>query len=266
VRSNRKYHDRIAAKYDAIYDSGYWRFYRELSWRHLKAYLPPLRPARAADLGCGTGWFGLRLLRAGFGVAFVDPSAGMLEQARAAASGEAEARGLPCTFVQQGLEDLSQLPDHGLDFATGQGDPLSVCQDPERALQELARVLAPGGGLVLAVDHRCAGVRALVDEGQGDAALELLRTGRTEWRGHKADERFAMKMFLAGELSALLGRAGFDVLGCIGKTCLLQRRHEALLAEPEARRRWLAAEERVHAEPSWWALASHLQVAARRRS
>ncbi|MGE3171058.1 MAG: class I SAM-dependent methyltransferase [Planctomycetota bacterium] len=265
MRNNKKYHDRIAGKYDRIYDTEYWRFYRDLSWRHLRAFLPAARPARAADLGCGTGWFGLRLLRAGCDCVFVDPSIGMLEQARAAVQDDAEARQVTAEFVQQGLEDLSELADASLDFATGQGDPLSFCESPERALRELARVLKPGAALVLSVDNRCAGVRTLIDEGQGDAALALLRTGRTEWRSHKSDERFGMKMFLAEELDTLLDKSGFTVESRIGKTCLLQRRHEELLAEPEARRRWLAAEESVHKQPGWWALASHLQVAARRR-
>lgn len=263
MRGNRKYHDRIAGKYDRIYDTGYWRFYRELSWRHLKAFLPQQRPAHAADLGCGTGWFGVRLLRAGMHVAFVDPSINMLEQARAAADAES-ARGLESTFVQQGLEDLSQLADHSLDFATGQGDPLSFCAEPDRALRELARVLKPGAALVLSVDNRCAGLRALLDEGRGDDALALLRTGRTEWRAQRSEERFGMKMFDAEELAALLSRNGFAVQSRIGKTCLVQRRHEDLLQDAAVRRRWLEAEEAVHGKAHWWALASHLQFAARR--
>ena len=35
-------------RYDQVYDGEYWRFYRELSWRHLKGYLPDTRPAHAA--------------------------------------------------------------------------------------------------------------------------------------------------------------------------------------------------------------------------
>jgi hypothetical protein len=42
---NRKYHDRVAGKYDSIYDTPYWRFYRDGWWRHLKPYLPVTRPA-----------------------------------------------------------------------------------------------------------------------------------------------------------------------------------------------------------------------------
>jgi ubiquinone/menaquinone biosynthesis C-methylase UbiE len=264
VRQNRKYHDRIAGKYDRIYDSAYWRFYRDISWRHLKGYLPAQRPAHAADLGCGTGWFGLRLLRAGLHTTFLDPSGNMLAAARAAVATEAP-RGLTTAFVQAGLEDMGAVAAQSLDFATGQGDPLSFCADPERGLRELHRVLKPDAGLVLSVDNRCAGVRAVLDEGGGEAALELLRTGRTEWRADRREERFGMKMFDCEELSALLQKAGFTVLSVIGKTCLVQRRHEDLLAVPAARARWLAAEEKVHGALHWLAAASHLQFAARRR-
>ncbi|HEX5051805.1 MAG TPA: methyltransferase domain-containing protein [Planctomycetota bacterium] len=264
MRGNRKYHDRIAGKYDQVYDSPYWRFYRDLSWRHLKPFLPSQRPARGADLGCGTGWFGVRLLRAGLQTTFLDPSGKMLEEARKAAEAEA-ARGLPCVFVQAGLERMAEIADGSLDFATGQGDPLSFCDDPEQALRELHRVLAPGAFLVLSVDNRSAGVRALLDEGDAAGALELLRTGRTEWRAERKAERFGMKMFDADELASLFDKTGFTVESRIGKTCLVQRRHEELLADGEARKQWLLAEERVHHKAHWLAAASHMQFAVRRR-
>src|SRR5262249_21627708 len=72
--SNRKYHDRVAGRYDDLYDTSYWRFYRDVSWRHLKPFIPERRPAFAADLGCGTGWFGTRLVEAGCHGTFLGPS------------------------------------------------------------------------------------------------------------------------------------------------------------------------------------------------
>lgn len=62
----------------------------------LEGFLPAERPAWAADLGCGTGWFGCRLLKAGCHVVFLDPSGEMLARARE---------------------------------ATAQGDPLSSCEE-----------------------------------------------------------------------------------------------------------------------------------------
>jgi SAM-dependent methyltransferase len=260
---NRSYHDRVAAKYDQIYETAYWRFYRDVSWRHLKRWLPAARPARAADLGCGTGWFGVRLLKAGFDVVFVDPSPKMLDQARANAEPELR-RGVTAEFVQAGMEQLDAIADGSLAFATAQGDPLSFCEDPARALAELGRVLAAGGTAVLSVDSRVAGVRSLRDAGRAKEMLELLRTGRTRWRGEREHERFPMKMFDPDELHALLARAGFTVEGSIAKTCLVQRDQEAWLAGPAEYRDLLAAEERVHALPHWFGLAAHFQVAARK--
>lgn len=262
-RSNRKYHDRVAGRYDQIYDRPYWRWYRELSWRHLKAYLPAARPARAADLGCGTGWFGLRLLKAGLDTVFLDPSGKMLDQAREAVEAD-RARGVEATYLQAGLEDMAAVDDQSLHFATGQGDPLSFCEEPRRALAELHRCLAPGAHLVLSVDSRIAGVRSLLQDGRTEDALALLRTGRTTWRGERSDERFPMKMFDPQELDTLLAKAGFEPRSRIAKTCLVQRADEAWLEDPERRRALLAAEERVHDQPQWFALASHFQVAARR--
>jgi SAM-dependent methyltransferase len=260
---NKRYHDRVAARYDDIYDSPYWRFYRDLSWRHLRGFLPRARPAWAADLGCGTGWFAARLRKSGLHVVCLDPSGRMLEQCRANLERDARAGQVRC--VQAGLEDMRELADASLDFATAQGDPLSFCEAPAKALRELARVCRPGAHVVLSVDNRAAGVRALCERPTADEALALLRTGRTRWRGREASERFPIKMFEPDELTGLLAHAGFETLSLIGKTCLVQRANEGWLAEPRARRALLRAEERVHRSPHWLALASHLQIAARRR-
>ncbi len=261
---NRKYHDRVAGKYDSIYDTPYWRFYRDVSWRHLKGFLPVQRPAWAADLGCGTGWFGCRLLKSGCHVVFLDPSGAMLDQAREAAAVEA-ARGLETRFLQTGMEQMDAIEDGLLDFATGQGDPLSFCEEPVRALGQLARIVKPGGTVVLSVDSRVAGVRSLLDERSPEAALELLRTGRTKWRADRREEAFSMKMFDPDELKTLLDRAGFEPLSLIAKTCLVQRSNDAWLEDPAQARELLAAEERVHMLPHYLGLAGHLQIAARRK-
>jgi ubiquinone/menaquinone biosynthesis C-methylase UbiE len=130
----------------------------------------------------------------------------MLEEARAAVEREG-ARGLTVRYVQTGMEQMGEIESASLDFATGQGDPLSFCEEPARALAELARVVKPGGAVVLSVDSRVAGVRSLLGEKSPDAAIELVKTGRTRWRGERSEERFGMKMFEPDELASLLRRA-----------------------------------------------------------
>jgi ubiquinone/menaquinone biosynthesis C-methylase UbiE len=57
--ASRRYHDRVARQYDAIYDDSYWEFHDELTWRMIKPHLPREAHASCADLACGTGTWGL---------------------------------------------------------------------------------------------------------------------------------------------------------------------------------------------------------------
>src|SRR3954466_15863052 len=79
---SRRYHDRVARQYDSIYDDPYWHFHDELTWRAIKPHLPRDANAACADLGCGTGKWGLTLLKSGFATTFLDSSAAMSEQVR----------------------------------------------------------------------------------------------------------------------------------------------------------------------------------------
>src|SRR6201986_3868462 len=80
--ASRRYHDRVARRYDSIYDDPYWAFHDELTCRMVKPHLPRDATAQCADLGCGTGKWGLKLLKSGFATTFVDHSGSMVEQAR----------------------------------------------------------------------------------------------------------------------------------------------------------------------------------------
>src|SRR5512147_1618315 len=84
-RSNpsRRYHDRVASRYDGMYEDIYWEFHDELTWRAIKPHIPRDLGAKCLDLGCGTGKWGLKLLKTGFATTFLDHSGNMIEQTRA---------------------------------------------------------------------------------------------------------------------------------------------------------------------------------------
>ena len=80
--ASRKFHDRVASRYDAIYDDDFWDFHDRLTWSHLKPYLPKDLHAAVLDLGTGTGKWGLKLLKAGYPTTFSDLSNNMLGEVR----------------------------------------------------------------------------------------------------------------------------------------------------------------------------------------
>jgi len=115
---------------------------------HVHALLAPLLGpgVRALDAACGTGRHAAHLAARGCDVVGVDQSAEMLAVARAKVPGAAFHEG-----------DLEALP-----FDTGTFDvatcALALCHlpDPATAVVELARVLRPGGTLVITDPHPSA--------------------------------------------------------------------------------------------------------------
>ena len=98
---------------------------------------------RVADVGAGTGKLTRQLCDRGLDVIAVEPSAGMREELH---------RAVPGVPVLAGTGE--QIP-----LADGTVDVVIVAQawhwvDPERAVPEVARVLAPGGRLALLWNRR----------------------------------------------------------------------------------------------------------------
>ena len=112
--------------------------------------LPP--QANVLDVGCAGGRNTVFLARRGIYVAAVDSSAAMVEETRrrlAEVIGEEEAR----ARVQQArMDDLSGHADASYDLVLGLGiyQNAESMEEWDRAIAESARVLRPGGRLLLA--------------------------------------------------------------------------------------------------------------------
>jgi len=260
---SRRYHDRVARQYDAIYDDPYWAFHDELTWRLIRPHLPRDASAACADLGCGTGKWGLKLLKSGFATTFVDHSGAMIEQARekAAALGPKAKR---ASFVVADIVELPALASESFALSVAMGDPLSICSDPQRAANEMRRIAAPGGVLIATADNKLAALDHYVERGNLDALEEFVRGGRTRWLTPDEREQFELTTFTPASLRRLFERAGFEVLGVSGKTIIPVRQNKHLLTYPNATERLIRMEEELASDPASAARAGHLQVVARR--
>jgi SAM-dependent methyltransferase len=121
-----------AAAHYAQYRPGY----AEAAIRWCLAPLSDAQPARVVDLGAGTGILTGSLVRLGAGVVAVEPDQAMLAELR---------RRLPEVRAVEGSAEALPLPDQSVD-AVLCGQAMHWF-DLDRALPEIARVLAPGGVL-----------------------------------------------------------------------------------------------------------------------
>jgi ubiquinone/menaquinone biosynthesis C-methylase UbiE len=159
-----KYFDRVAPEWDELRATFFSDRLRELALD--AAGVEP--GGRAADLGAGTGFLTEGLLGRGLSVIAVDPSPAML--------GELGRKLGPSPALELREGSLERLPlaDGAVGYAFA-NMVLHHVEDPPAAIGEMARVLAPGGRLVI------------TDLDEHDH--EFLRTEQHDrWLGFRRDE------------------------------------------------------------------------------
>jgi SAM-dependent methyltransferase len=134
--------DSIATVYDESLPPHVVEHYLRKRTRFVVEHCPR---GRGLDVGCGTGVLAARLARAGFEMAGVDPSNGMLDVLRAT-SPEVEARTASGTDLP--FEDGS----FDLVLTVAVLHHIAHPEDVRRTLAEMVRVARPGGR-VLVWDH-----------------------------------------------------------------------------------------------------------------
>lgn len=262
--ASRRYHDRVARQYDSIYDDPFWEFHDELTWRLIKPYVPRDMSAACADLGCGTGKWGLRLLKSGFSTTFLDSSAAMIEQVRSKLESMGT-RAQRATLVVGDIVQMPELESGAFDLVLAMGDPLSICTNPVAACREMARICRSGGTIIATADNKLAAIDHFVEKGNLDALEQFVENGRTQWLTQDERERFELATFTPQSLRALFERNGLEVLDIRGKTIIPARQNKKLLEYPDAVARLLKLEQELSRDAASAGRAGHLQIAARKR-
>ena len=137
-------------------DSPYWTFYAAVAAAQLAQWLPSTA-ARVLDLSGCAGFAG-QLVAAGHEVVHVG-AAGQVEAPAVTGPG----RLLP---VVADMRSLGWLATASVDLVLAESRMLSTCLATEVTLEHLARVLRPGGRLLLVVESLALGLARLADQGR----------------------------------------------------------------------------------------------------
>jgi ArsR family transcriptional regulator len=168
----RKRQDKMRSFFDSVAGRLGRDYVPGKSWKSLaEAFLRILPPMAVADLGAGEGAFALLMAQRATKVIAVDSSARMIEVGRE----QAQRHGIDNIEYRHG--DMEQLPIHDAEVdLVFFSQSLHHALHPARALQEAARILTPGGRIVILdlARHRFEEARELyADEWPGFTEAEL---------------------------------------------------------------------------------------------
>ncbi len=136
----------VADKYDGWYDDPVGQAYDRLEKKALGQLLPPASGSRRLlEVGCGTGHWSEFFTRRGFDVTGIDSSPEMIAIA--------ESKGIsPAHFYVSDAASL-EFDDGVFDIAVAV-TVLGFVEDPQKVLAEMARVVRPGGEIVIGALNR----------------------------------------------------------------------------------------------------------------
>ena len=129
----------VAQEYDVYYEGDLGKQIDEIEKQAIESLVKSVVPGKMLEIGCGTGHWTRFFTEKGFQVTATDVSEPMLEQARA--------KDLP-------VDELMYASVFDLPFESNSFDQVAVitalefCGDIPRALEEMKRVLKPGGWLI----------------------------------------------------------------------------------------------------------------------
>jgi len=238
---------------------------RELLWETIQHHLPDDRSLPVLDLGGGTGFWALRIAEKGHPVVLVDISSGLLACARE----KIQAAGLSdlITMTQADICDLSEFAQESFPLVLALGDPLSYCDDAEKALLEMRRVAADRACLIGDVENR---YRAALSERRArswEDAKRILLEGVAHWPD--PENPAPVREFTPAEIADLLQRTGWSVISLRPSGLLAATMSDKILREACANdagtKELIEVERQLREDPSLLGSGQEIQFIAQKR-
>ncbi|MDQ6649370.1 MAG: methyltransferase domain-containing protein [Actinomycetota bacterium] len=237
-------------------DSPYWVFYEEVAAAQLAEWLPQ-EPVRVLDLSGGVSGrnrFVEQTLRAGHEVLHVVPAKRELELTD-------PSLGERLQTVAADSRRLDWLADDSIGAVLAESRALSFCLATEMTLTDIARVLRPGGRLLLCVDSLLLGLSTLADQGRW---AELTDVPLADVVLVPNDDGSITRCFWPEEVESLLREAALTVDWVRPRSVLSSSAVERALAnDPSALSPLVAAEISLARERAGESIGIHLVAAAR---
>jgi len=207
-----EFYDKIAEEYDKQYQTPYWTLYHEITWHNIKQFLPKRRNSIILDAGAGTGYWAIKLAKFGYKVILTDISEKMLNVAKNKIKKQNLEKNIEVRRVD--IRDMPCFPSNYFDMALAEGDPVSYCLRPEKAIKELVRVVRPNSHVIVSVDSKYPAISRLIAEKSFNKIPKFIKTGILEYE-HK------FQAFSPKEIKNLFESNGLRVIKTIGKPILV---------------------------------------------
>lgn len=255
-------HNAIAESYEAQYDTLYWKLYDDMTWEYMEKDIIPFAKGRLLDAGGGTGRWAREFAKRGFIVDVVD----LADEMRRVGEENAKNEKLEDKITFQ-RGDVCEIPfdDEVFDAVICQGNPVSYCKDPYKAISELARVAKKGAPVVISVHNKLAMIHYFgffMGKITIDQALEMADTS-------KVTIDYPIKAFTPDELCRVCEENGLKVNQLIGKPTITgyvqSESYLSILGDPEGYAKALELERKYCTDPSIMGFAGHLQISCTKK-
>jgi len=262
ARRVKSFYRTFADRYDDLASASYYKSVcDEITWRFIEPFLP--EKGLVLDAGGGTGRWAIPIANRGLSVIVYDISEEMLD----IASRKAEEEGLSnlISTLEGDLRDM-RFPDGAFDFVLAEGDPISYCGEPERAVRELARVLKRGCYLSAGVDSVYSIASSMLN--MENKPVKEIGSFLESRRIYVENLGFHTWAFTPSGLRELFTRCGLEVVKLAGKPVLFLGKPETsyIFEDQKKVRKLIEIELELCEEPTLLGSGGHLHIVARKQA